>query len=354
MFLLLCSWRVEGICYWSTWRMSNLNSWSALSSELQTRCRIPSVVWPTRLILCKIPSKMYEFIHAETAWTNTQVHVWLVVEKPHKKKYLVVRRCTLMLLSNLLLKSILYFWEQVVEAMRQTVTNMLGTLPPQFFDVRVSTVCEQHHVFCRHLYGCMCFWVFFVENFCLWKDFIVRLQLQLHYADFWIFRWNCRFVFRWVFCLNFQVWTSVVWWIYEGGLKSFLFYYRLQRTWLSLCIVLWWRAICSEMLNTVLSYNKAWPRQLFQTATTFQWASSSKSRWHINEQACYWISLVLDVVICLCLCHTCSWLEFQVGGNVKELCLFCWWELGFLPADWVHICSWSAKDKSEWGGIEMA
>jgi hypothetical protein len=46
---------------------------------------------------------------------------------------------------------------QVVEAMRQTVTNMLGTLPPQFFDVRVSTVCEQHHVFCHHLYGCMCF-----------------------------------------------------------------------------------------------------------------------------------------------------------------------------------------------------
>jgi hypothetical protein len=46
---------------------------------------------------------------------------------------------------------------QVVEAMRQTVTNMLGTLPPQFFDVRVSTVCERHHVFCHHLYGCMCF-----------------------------------------------------------------------------------------------------------------------------------------------------------------------------------------------------
>lgn len=29
---------------------------------------------------------------------------------------------------------------QVVEAMRQTVTNMLGTLPPQFFDIHVSTV----------------------------------------------------------------------------------------------------------------------------------------------------------------------------------------------------------------------
>lgn len=32
--------------------------------------------------------------------------------------------------------------EQVVEAMRQTVTNMLGTLPPQFFAVTVSTVAE--------------------------------------------------------------------------------------------------------------------------------------------------------------------------------------------------------------------
>ncbi len=94
LFFLLCSWRVEGKCYWSTWRMSNLNSWSALSSELQTRCRISSVVWPTRLILCKILSNMYEFTHAENASTNTQVHVWLV-EKPHKKKYLVVRRCTL-------------------------------------------------------------------------------------------------------------------------------------------------------------------------------------------------------------------------------------------------------------------
>ena len=29
---------------------------------------------------------------------------------------------------------------QVVDAMRQTVTNMLGTLPPQFFDIHVSTV----------------------------------------------------------------------------------------------------------------------------------------------------------------------------------------------------------------------
>jgi hypothetical protein len=31
---------------------------------------------------------------------------------------------------------------QVVEAMRQTVTNMLGTLPPQFFDIHVSTIAE--------------------------------------------------------------------------------------------------------------------------------------------------------------------------------------------------------------------
>ncbi|KAL2631796.1 hypothetical protein R1flu_016482 [Riccia fluitans] len=32
--------------------------------------------------------------------------------------------------------------EQVVDAMRQTVTNMLGTLPPQFFEITVSTVAE--------------------------------------------------------------------------------------------------------------------------------------------------------------------------------------------------------------------
>jgi len=31
---------------------------------------------------------------------------------------------------------------QVVDAMRQTITNMLGTLPPQFFDVSVSTIGE--------------------------------------------------------------------------------------------------------------------------------------------------------------------------------------------------------------------
>uniref|UniRef100_A0A0C9S0Q5 TSA: Wollemia nobilis Ref_Wollemi_Transcript_29242_1275 transcribed RNA sequence n=1 Tax=Wollemia nobilis TaxID=56998 RepID=A0A0C9S0Q5_9CONI len=31
---------------------------------------------------------------------------------------------------------------QVVEAMRQTVTNMIGTLPPQFFAVTVTTVAE--------------------------------------------------------------------------------------------------------------------------------------------------------------------------------------------------------------------
>ncbi|CAH9094856.1 unnamed protein product [Cuscuta europaea] len=32
--------------------------------------------------------------------------------------------------------------QQVVEAMRQTVTNMMGTLPPQFFSVTVTTVAE--------------------------------------------------------------------------------------------------------------------------------------------------------------------------------------------------------------------
>jgi len=31
---------------------------------------------------------------------------------------------------------------QVVDAMRQTITNMLGTLPPQFFEVTISTVGE--------------------------------------------------------------------------------------------------------------------------------------------------------------------------------------------------------------------
>ncbi|GKV16199.1 hypothetical protein SLEP1_g26877 [Rubroshorea leprosula] len=32
--------------------------------------------------------------------------------------------------------------QQVVDAMRQTVTNMIGTLPPQFFAVTVITVAE--------------------------------------------------------------------------------------------------------------------------------------------------------------------------------------------------------------------
>ncbi|XP_076948563.1 uncharacterized protein LOC143620852 isoform X2 [Bidens hawaiensis] len=32
--------------------------------------------------------------------------------------------------------------QQVVDAMRQTVTNMMGTLPPQFFAVTVTTVAE--------------------------------------------------------------------------------------------------------------------------------------------------------------------------------------------------------------------
>ncbi|AQK55182.1 hypothetical protein ZEAMMB73_Zm00001d051823 [Zea mays] len=38
---------------------------------------------------------------------------------------------------------------QVVEAMRQTVTNMMGTLPPQFFAVTVSTVLST-----SYSYGC--------------------------------------------------------------------------------------------------------------------------------------------------------------------------------------------------------
>nr|XP_009794917.1 PREDICTED: uncharacterized protein LOC104241671 [Nicotiana sylvestris] len=32
--------------------------------------------------------------------------------------------------------------QQVVDAMRQTVTNMIGTLPPQFFAITVTTVAE--------------------------------------------------------------------------------------------------------------------------------------------------------------------------------------------------------------------
>ncbi|XP_024522935.1 uncharacterized protein LOC9663352 isoform X1 [Selaginella moellendorffii] len=32
--------------------------------------------------------------------------------------------------------------QQVVEAMRKTVTNMLGTLPPQFFEITITTVAE--------------------------------------------------------------------------------------------------------------------------------------------------------------------------------------------------------------------
>lgn len=38
----------------------------------------------------------------------------------------------------------LFFFLKVVEAMRQTVTNMIGTLPPQFFAVTVTTV--RYHV----------------------------------------------------------------------------------------------------------------------------------------------------------------------------------------------------------------
>lgn len=41
------------------------------------------------------------------------------------------------------LMEMIYFFmptAQVVDAMRQTVTNMIGTLPPQFFAVTVTTV----------------------------------------------------------------------------------------------------------------------------------------------------------------------------------------------------------------------
>ena len=37
-----------------------------------------------------------------------------------------------------------FFSSKVVEAMRHTVTNMVGTLPPQFFAVTVTTVMERH------------------------------------------------------------------------------------------------------------------------------------------------------------------------------------------------------------------
>ena len=41
--------------------------------------------------------------------------------------------------------SVFFFLLEVVEAMRQTVTNMIGTLPPQFFAVTVTTVCYPNH-----------------------------------------------------------------------------------------------------------------------------------------------------------------------------------------------------------------
>jgi hypothetical protein len=43
--------------------------------QAPNQVQISSVVWPARLILCKIFSKMYEFTHAENASTNTQVHL---------------------------------------------------------------------------------------------------------------------------------------------------------------------------------------------------------------------------------------------------------------------------------------
>lgn len=40
---------------------------------------------------------------------------------------------------------VFFFLLKVVDAMRQTVTNMIGTLPPQFFAVTVTTVCCRNH-----------------------------------------------------------------------------------------------------------------------------------------------------------------------------------------------------------------
>ncbi|EFJ05416.1 hypothetical protein SELMODRAFT_431583 [Selaginella moellendorffii] len=40
--------------------------------------------------------------------------------------------------------------QQVVEAMRKTVTNMLGTLPPQFFEITITTVAENLAQLMRH------------------------------------------------------------------------------------------------------------------------------------------------------------------------------------------------------------
>ena len=45
-------------------------------------------------------------------------------------------------LGNISGSQLTFFCSQVVDAMRQTVSNMLGTLPPQFFQVTVTTVGE--------------------------------------------------------------------------------------------------------------------------------------------------------------------------------------------------------------------
>ncbi|KAK2660890.1 hypothetical protein Ddye_007423 [Dipteronia dyeriana] len=63
--------------------------------------------------------------------------------------------------------------QQVVDAMRQTVTNMIGTLPPQFFAVTVSTVAEN---LAQLMYSVMMTGYMF-------KNAQYRLELQQSLAD---------------------------------------------------------------------------------------------------------------------------------------------------------------------------
>lgn len=113
--------------------------------------------------------------------------------------------------------------------MRQTVTNMIGTLPPQFFSVTVTTV----------------------------SDLSI---LKIQFGGI-LLSWNEQ--------------DRRCFFSRASDIGNNLLCFRLLKTWHSWCTVSWWLDICLGMLNTGWNCNRAWNKLLFLNHKRKMWVLSA-------------------------------------------------------------------------------
>lgn len=173
---------------------------------------------------------------------------------------------------------------KVVDAMRQTVTNMMGTLPPQFFAVTVTTVCA------------------FVVKLCTFLWILMPLLYHGHALE-----------------------------LKPGSLLILSVHWlllRLLKILRSLCIVLWWRDICSEMHSSDWRCNKACNWLLFLI---------------LKHRRKLWVFFFIAFSPFL-LFHIQLWSRGNISAEILQTCMsthIIFSDMIFKKTSWLHTVGWS-------------